>query len=217
MSLNFKRFDQKDKAFWTLIIAFIATALLMWAIFQVPDQVMEKVPNYLLPLIYTPIIAFYADKMQKQDIQKLEEQEGVKEHWGKALGIGVLGAILTFAVVFQLAISEPLFEGEKFVYGKARHEIYYQGNTINEELLNKVGHQLEMVGYFTDEFAQAAHVQEGENRYIFSIYIDESYWEDEEVLDDLEWLKLNLELNLSKEITIKMLHATWTDVKEKRI
>lgn len=217
VSLNFKRFQQNDKAFWTLIISFLATLVLMWAIFQIPDSMIEKVPNFLIPLLYTPIVAFIAEKLQKQEIQKLEEQEGEKEHWWKAAGVGLLGAILTFAISFQIASSEPPFSGEKFLYGELEHEIYYQGESIDEAFLHSVAVDLERIGYFTNDFTQAAHIEEWKTRYIFSIYIDETFWENEEVLEQLRKFKKKLEQNTTKEVTLKMLHPTLTEVKERRI
>ena len=185
--------------------------------FQVPERVIEKLPNFLLPLLYTPIVAFVAEKLQKQEIQKMEEQEGEKEHWGKAFGLGLLGAVLTFAVTFQLASSEPPFQGEKFLYGKLQHEIYYQGESIDEELLSSIGYNLEALGYFSDEFPQAAHIEEWQTRYIFSIYVDESLWENKDVLEQLGLFKKDLELNLNRKVTLKMLHPTLMEVKERRI
>lgn len=217
ISLNFQRFEQKDKAFWTLIISFIATVVLFWMMLQVPEEVIEKIPNFLLPLLYTPVVAYLAERWQKAIILELEEQEGEKEPWWKSAGIGLLGTVLTFAVAFQLAAAEPPFKGEKHLYGELQHEIYYQGKTISEDLLNHFGAELERVGYFSNEFVGAAHIEEWETRYILSIYIDEAYWGNPAVLDELHNIKKGLELMVSKEVSLKMLHPTLTEVKEKRI
>lgn len=217
VSLNFKRFQQKEKAYWALIISFLATVVLMWTIFQVPENILERIPNFLLPLIYTPIVVFIAEKQQKQEIQKLAEQEAEKEPWWKAVGVGLLGTALTLAVVFQLASSEPLLPGEKYLYGELKHEIYYQGENIDEALLDRLGFGLEIAGYFSNEFTQVAHIEEGQTRYICSIYVDETLWEDKQVLEQLREFKKNLEIDLAREVTLKMLHPTLTEVKERRI
>lgn len=217
MSLNFQRFEQKDKAFWTLISSFLATVVLFWMMLQVPEEIIEKIPNFLLPLLYTPVVASLADKWQKAKIQELEAEEAAKEPWWKSAGIGVLGTILTFAVAFQLAAAEPPFKGEKHLYGKLQHEIYYQGNTISKDLLNRFGAELEGIGYFSDEFVEAAHIEEWETRYIFSIYVDEAHWDNPAILDELSELKKRLELTVPKEVSLVMLHPTFTELKEKRI
>ncbi|MFT7158343.1 MAG: hypothetical protein ACI8Q1_003374 [Parvicella sp.] len=53
---NYLSLDQPDKGKKSLIIGIISTVLLFTGIFIIPESIMDKVPNQILPAVYTGII-----------------------------------------------------------------------------------------------------------------------------------------------------------------
>lgn len=63
---NFKAFNEFDKAKKTWIYAIIATVAVFGGVFLIPDNV--KVPNQIIPLIYTAIAYYLVQHFQAQNL-----------------------------------------------------------------------------------------------------------------------------------------------------
>jgi len=66
ISENFKVFDQHEKARKAWIYSIIVTAIVFGGVFLIPDNV--KVPNQIIPLIYTFIAYQFVQIYQKAKI-----------------------------------------------------------------------------------------------------------------------------------------------------
>lgn len=212
---NFYRFNKRDYAFWSIIFSILFTIVFFWLLFRIPDAILDKIPNTLFPIIHAPIFGFLAYRFQKTDIQLLEAEQVPKEHWSKTLGFGVIGLAFTISILFAMASYEPIFPGEKYAYGGMHHELYYEGDNFSEQLLEKIGNNLESWGYFSNEFMGVAHVKEWKTMFIISLYIDKSYWNDQQLIEDINFLKQYLNTDLGKEVTIRLIHDNFTDTEEK--
>jgi uncharacterized membrane protein YhaH (DUF805 family) len=217
ISLNFKRLEEIQKGIWTVIISLLATIVLVIALIQIPEHIIDKIPSFLIPAVYTPIVVYLAKLLQDEKIRDAIKDKGRKEHWWKSLTIGLVGSVLTVIILMLVAFAEPPFPGDKITYGKIQNEIYFEPGSIDKEILDKVSFNLEVFGYFNSEFPQSAHVGKWETGYLISIWIDEMYWDDKELSDEFSRLKQNLSIDLNKEVTLILLSPDIIEIKEKRI
>ena len=103
-SLNLGR---EKEGLIALIVGTVSTILLFWGIFQIPEPIIDKIPNVLFPAIYTGIIYLIVEKMHGQ-ILKMHKEEGNEfySYW-KATGIGFICAVILFGGIFAYAYYSP--------------------------------------------------------------------------------------------------------------
>ncbi len=101
-SLNLGR--EKDGAI-ALIVGIITTILLFWGIFQIPEPIIDKIPNVIIPAIYTGIIYLIVEKIQGQKLREHKEERGVFYSAWRATGIGAICAAILLGGIFAGAYS----------------------------------------------------------------------------------------------------------------
>ena len=103
-SLNLGR---EKEGLIALITGIVSTVLLFWGIFQIPDSIMDNIPNALIPAIYTGIIYLIVEKIHGQKL-KMHKEEGNEfySNW-KATGIGLICAVVLFGGIFAHAYYTP--------------------------------------------------------------------------------------------------------------
>ena len=99
---NFKVFDQQDKVRTTWIYAIIATVIVFSGVFLIPDTV--KIPNQIIPLIYTLIAYQFVQIYQKTNIRTHINAGGQVYGWWRTIGVGLIGLLITVIIVFGLAM-----------------------------------------------------------------------------------------------------------------
>jgi hypothetical protein len=57
-----------------LSIGIIATLLIFGLLFSIPEHIIDKIPNFIFPAIYTAIISFVVEKFQGEDLKKHKTQ-----------------------------------------------------------------------------------------------------------------------------------------------
>ena len=104
---NFLNLGKEKEGLISLIIGIVSTVLLLWGIFQIPEEIIDKIPNALIPAIYTGIIYFIVEKMQGDILKKhKEEKNKFYSNW-RATGIGVVIGIIMFGGIFAHAYYTP--------------------------------------------------------------------------------------------------------------
>ena len=98
---NFKQLGQMDKVKTTWIIAICATILIFGGLFLIPN--IEKVPNYIIPLIYTGIAHFLVQKFQGVAIKAHIANGGQIFSTWRAVWIGLVGLFVLIAIIFVVA------------------------------------------------------------------------------------------------------------------
>ena len=101
-SENFKQLGQTDKVKTTWIIAIIATIVIFGGAFLIPN--MDKIPNYIIPLIYTGIAQFIVHKFQGAAIKNHIETGGQTYSTWRAVGIGLVGLVILAAIIFSIIL-----------------------------------------------------------------------------------------------------------------
>lgn len=69
-------------------------------IFSIPDEIIDKIPNSLIPLIYTGAIYLIVESIQGKDLKEFKENNGTFYSGWNAAGIGLLSGILIAAGIF---------------------------------------------------------------------------------------------------------------------
>ncbi len=99
---NFKQLGQADKFRMTWIIAICATIIILGGVFLIPN--MEKVPNFLIPVIYTVITQKLVQKYQGASIKTHIEMGGQTFSTWRAVWIGLVGFLILGAVIFAIVL-----------------------------------------------------------------------------------------------------------------
>ena len=99
---NFKQLGQQGKVKMAWIIAIIATLIIFGGIFLIPD--IEKVPRYIIPLIYTAIAQFLVHKYQGAAIKDHIEHGGQTYSVWRAVWIGLVGLVILLAIIFAIVL-----------------------------------------------------------------------------------------------------------------
>jgi len=100
---NFKKLGQGKRVGVTWLIAVIVTVVVFGSLFLIPG--IKKVPHYLIPLVYTLIAQLVISKYQGNAIKDHVEAGGNVYPVWRAVGIGVLGGIVTLAIVVAIVLS----------------------------------------------------------------------------------------------------------------
>jgi hypothetical protein len=103
---NYIELNNKKAGDISLVLGIISTLIIFVGIFLVPENIIDFIPNQLIPLIYTGIIYLVVDKYQGPELKAYEEQ-GNKfiSNW-KAFGIGLLTAIIIALPILGLLYVE---------------------------------------------------------------------------------------------------------------
>jgi hypothetical protein len=104
---NFLNLGKEKEGLITLIVGILSTVLLFWGIFQVPDSIIDKIPYVLIPAIYTGIIFLIVEKMHGQILKKHKEDKNKFYSNWKAVGIGLICAVIWLGGIFTYAYYAP--------------------------------------------------------------------------------------------------------------
>jgi hypothetical protein len=96
-SLNLGR---EKQAVNSLIIGIISTVVIFIGIFSIPEHIIDKIPNIIIPVIYTGIIYLIVEKIQGKELNEHKEQNGEFYSGWKAAGVGALSTVIIFGGMF---------------------------------------------------------------------------------------------------------------------
>ena len=177
MAENFKVFGDSEKAKKTWIITILATLCIFALIFFIPENISDKIPNIVFPLIYMSIAAYYTKLYQEKQINEHIENGGEHFNWGRTIVISIIGISILLGAVFSAyflteTANGRLTESTK-TYGAMRHEIAYQNN-INENEVDKIAEVFQKTTFFDDAITKYVYLEKINNNYEISISCNES-------------------------------------------
>ncbi len=97
---NFVNLKKEKQGLNALIIGTVSTFVLFAGIFSIPDNIINKIPNALIPLAYTGIIYLVVEAIQGKDLKEFKENNGVFYSGWNAAGIGLISGILIIGGIF---------------------------------------------------------------------------------------------------------------------
>ena len=97
---NFRKLGELRKFRITWIITIFATIAIFGILLFVPG--VDKVPNYVFPLLYVAVITYLAKRFQGEAIKSHAENGGAFFSVWRGVLAGVLAGVITLALVFGL-------------------------------------------------------------------------------------------------------------------
>lgn len=125
---NFINLGKENEGQKSLIIGIIATFLLFIGLYITPEDILDKIPNMAIPLIYTAIVYFVVERSQGQDLKNHQINEGLFYSTWKAAGIGGVYLVVMVAGVFAYSYLEP------YEYDYEKYNSYLEEFEANEEI-----------------------------------------------------------------------------------
>ncbi|MCW3789012.1 hypothetical protein [Plebeiibacterium sediminum] len=113
---NFRNLGNDDYGKHALAISILATFFIFAGIFSIPESVMDKIPNFIITLVYTGIIYLTVEKLQGKDIAAHQKSEGAFFSGWKAAGVGLINMVIYMVVIlgYTFATPEASFDLEKY-------------------------------------------------------------------------------------------------------
>ena len=203
---NFKRIGDDRKASLTLLLTFLFTFVLFYSLMHLPEDISDKLPNILFTSLYTGIIyivynRYFANKFNTMIV----DSENKMSNWN-VTGLTIVGLLINIIIIFGFAFSEPTFPGEKIEYGELKHELFYDRGDINEQDLTTIGEILTDFEYFNNKFQQSIRVEKINTQYFLNMPFQNEYWDEPELLVELNNLKFSLKVKTKKDFKIVLIH-----------
>ena len=110
---NYLSLNKPDEGKKSLLIGFVATVLLFTGIFMIPEAIIEKVPSFVIPAIYTGAIYLIVEKIHGKILNKHKENENNFYSQWRAAGVGFISLIVLLIGIFgyvYLSVSGDEFE-----------------------------------------------------------------------------------------------------------
>lgn len=140
---NYLALEQPNKANKALLIGIISTILLFAGIFAIPEEIIDKIPNVLIPAIYTGIIYLIVEKIQGEVIKQHKEAGGEFYSGWKAAGVGAITMlILAAGIAITAFLAGDIFKNQA-VFDKVTYDSEVAKFVKNEnkamEIYTKIG------------------------------------------------------------------------------
>ncbi len=148
---NFKSLDKPNEGRNSLIIGIVTTILLFGGIFVVPENIIDKIPRQLIPLIYTGVIWGIVEWTQGDILKAHKENRNSFFSGWRAAGIGLISLLIIGVGIFgytHIKSNNPVYEiydTELAKFSKNENEtlVFYEhlntetNYTLLQELDNK--------------------------------------------------------------------------------
>lgn len=150
---NFKALEKHNEGRNSLILGIISTILIFTVIFMIPENIITKIPNQIIPIIYTGVILGIVEWKQGK-ILKSHKENGNSFYSGwRAAGIGFVSLIILLIGIFG------------YVYFGMNNEVYDKYDT--ELTLFQKNEEETLVFYnHLDSESKYSLIKELENRTI---------------------------------------------------
>ncbi len=203
---NYKILENEEAARYSMILGILLTFILLAIMVYIPFSAIEKIPRQLIPFINSGIALLVVEKTQGKRIKEHIASGGKKESIWKAIGLSLVGTVVTIIMAFPILFYQTSHEGKEMSFSDGKYKIFYEEN-IPEADVNKIGIYLLEAGLFAGENKIELEIRKIINGYHLYIPINEEYWNDKDVIRDLEYTKRYIETKLiNKTIYIIMVH-----------
>jgi len=191
---NFKAFNETDKAKKTWIYAIIATVIVFGGVFLIPDNV--KIPNQIIPLIYTAIAYYLVQNFQGQSISAHINSGGQLFSWWRTIAVGLIGLAITIIPIFGFALLSDVNTNagtDTKTYGIMKHEIAFDKNNVSENEVNKIADGLIKTTFFDEAVTKYVYATKVNNNFELSISVVDGIANDSQALQPFLDLRTDLQ------------------------
>ena len=133
---NYKSLGEPEKGRNALIISIVVTLLLFVGIYRIPEAIMDKIPNFIIPAIYMGIIYLIVEKIHGP-ILKNHESNGYEfiSNW-RAAGIGFISLIILIVGIAAYIFLAP--ESDANIFYDKQIEIFSKNEEESLEFYDKL-------------------------------------------------------------------------------
>jgi hypothetical protein len=213
---NYKVFGKYETAQKSLIIGIVCTIALLSVIFLIPGNTLDKLPNHLIPFVYTGILALIINKYQDKLINEYLERGGPKASGWVAAGYGFVSLIILLLFMIPIAISLPQsgYEKESKIYEKV---LLHSSKKLDIKISEKIIGAIRQTEYLDVNQESDLFLNEENNQYILKfVLLDFASLSDSIFLHDFNLFEniLNSEAHLDKKIKIGFTNPLLTQTKD---
>jgi len=209
ISKNFKVFGNNNAARNSIFIGILSTILMFAGIFMIPENIIDKIPQALIPAIYTLIIAGLVEKLQGQKIKEFLANNGQKASNWQAAGYGFFGLVIIAGFLLIVIFAMPTKGYEKSI-NIAKNVVLHYSKEIDEAKSQKLAHVIKQSGFM--EGSEGADLFFGNKANNFSLKFvlpDTSALSDTLIISDFNGFENYINYNLSFE---KRIEIGFTDI-----
>ena len=195
---NFKNFNEPEKAKKTWIYAVIATVVIFGGIFLIPDTV--KIPNQIIPLVYTGIAYLLVHRFQDIQINSHIDSGGQIYSWWRTIAVGLIGLAITLIAVFGiLYFSNTQSNGQSTAtFGIMKHEIDFDKNNMTESEIDNLGNAFTQTNFFDLSVQKFVYAKKVNNSYELTISCNNSVASNPEALAPFVQLRTDMQIYFPK-------------------
>lgn len=191
---NFKAFNDKDKANKSWIYAIIAAVVVFGGIFLIPENI--KIPNQIIPLIYTAIAYFLVQHFQGQNISAHINSGGQLFGWWRTIAVGLIGLAITIIPIIGFALISDSIDNASIstkTFGTMKHEIAFDKNNISETEVNKIADGLTKTTFFDEAVTKYVYASKLNDKYELKISVVDGITNDSQALQPFIDLRADLQ------------------------
>jgi hypothetical protein len=204
ISKNYKAFGNDNAARNSIFIGILSTILMFVCIFMIPENIIDKIPQQLIPFVYTAIIAVFVEKQQGQKIKDFLADDGQKASNWQVAGYGLLGLVIIAAFLVVITFAIPTEGYEKTISIEKNVKLHHSKD-IEDLKSQRIATQIKQSGFMeASEGVDLFLDTEGNFYRLKFVLSDASVLSDTMLLSDFNGLEkyLNYNLNLDKKIEI---------------
>ncbi|HEY5370782.1 MAG TPA: hypothetical protein VIJ75_17490 [Hanamia sp.] len=178
---NFKNFNEPEKAKKTWMYTIIATVVIFGGIFLIPGT--AKIPNQIIPLVYTGIAYLLVQRFQNKQITSHLDSGGQIYSWWRTIAVGLIGLAITLIAVFGLLYFSNAQSNNQSTatFGIKKHEIVYNKNNMAESEIDNLGNAFTQTNFFDLSVQKFVYAKKDNNTYELTISCNNSVANNKEV------------------------------------
>ncbi len=214
--LNYQRLGKEKEAYISMAVSLGFTFLLFFTLSVIPDEILDKIPNQVFTALYGLIIYFVFKRLLgKQISQKITKENPSASNWGVA-GAVVIGLAISLVIITGIAVWQPPFPGNKITFGSGGSSVYYDEEDTSQASVQTLGNILLKDGFFNDLDKSAVRLETSPTELKIVVPIDKEFWTNLEVTGYFGDLKLRLQQEYKKDVTIVLEHYPWSGKTERK-
>lgn len=115
---NFINLGQEKRGLYSILIGILTTVLIYVVIFSIPEHILDRIPNSLIPVTYTGLIWLIVEFFQGESLKKHKEENGLFYTVWKAIGIGFICLVVLILAFLGYEYFRPKdFDIDKYDQG----------------------------------------------------------------------------------------------------
>jgi hypothetical protein len=202
---NFRAFNEADKARNSLILSVIVTVLLFGGLMITPGA--EKIPNAVIPIVNGVIALGLVRAFQSKSIR---EYTGPVHTWANTIFVSFGILVITLIPIVGIAYySYAISTVTEKTYGRMQHDISFDKTNISEAEVDSIAAALRKGTFFDDEVKKSVDVRKVGDRYVLSLYCNDSIRAHPEAVKPFEELQRGMQASFpNNPITFELVVGT---------